>query len=117
MSETEKQIVLIILDHIEVCRQRFESIVKADDFIYLPDGGLKLDAISMRLQAIAENVKRIVKMQPSLQQKYPEINWDDIIRFRNFISHHYELLDHEIVFHICNVHLPLLKSALQKEIE
>ncbi len=117
MSEIEKQIFEIILDHIVVCDDRFAIIKKADDFILTREGSLILDAISMRLQAIGENMKRVNSLLPDLQQRYPKINWDDIIRFRDFISHHYELLDHEIVFNICNIHLPVLKSALENELK
>jgi len=115
MSEIEKEILEIILEHISVCEERFASIEQPSDFVNSSEGNLILDSIAARLQAIGENVKRVIKHYPDLQKKYPEVNWDDIVRFRDFISHHYELLDHEIVFNICSVHLPLLKSVLEKE--
>ena len=59
MSEVERQIILIVLEHIAVCNNRFSSINNAEDFVSLSDGDLKLDAIAMRLLAIGENVKKI----------------------------------------------------------
>ncbi len=74
MSEFEKQIISIILDHITVCEKRFAPIATASDFIFTADGNLRLDAIAMRLQAIGENIKRMERLLPALQQNYPAIN-------------------------------------------
>ena len=92
MSEIEKEILEIILEHISVCEERFASIEQPSDFVNSSEGNLILDSIAARLQAIGENVKRVIKHYPDFQKKYPEVNWDDIVRFRDFISHHYELL-------------------------
>ncbi len=116
MSDSQKQILRIILEHIEVCEIRFAGIKNANDFIDSRDGNLILDAIGMRLQAAGESTKKLLKLIPEIQSKYPEINWGDIVMFRDFISHHYELLDYEIVYDICNIHLPKLKIALTKEL-
>jgi len=116
MSEAEKHSYEIILEHINVCNERFKSIQQASDFISTKEGNTILDAIVTRLQAIGENLKRILKHKPELSKKYPTVNWNDIIQFRDFISHHYELLDYEIVFDICKVHLPLLKEVLESEL-
>src|SRR5205823_1912862 len=106
MSEIEKQILEIILEHIAVCEERFSTIKQPSDFINTAEGNLLLYAMAARLQASGENIKHVIKHHPHLQEKYPGINWDDIARFRDFISHHYELLDHEGVYNICSVHLP-----------
>jgi uncharacterized protein with HEPN domain len=71
--------------------------------------------MNMRLQALGENIKRAVKIDKQLLQKHPEVDWNTIIRFRDFISHHYELLDHEVVFDIGKHHLSVLKLAIEKE--
>ena len=116
MSEKEIHIYNIILEHIEVCNKRFATIKEAGDFTKTAEGNTILDAIVTRLQAIGENVKRLIKQNTELQVKYPQINWYEIIQFRDFISHHYELLDYEIVFEICTIHLPLLKNTITTEI-
>jgi uncharacterized protein with HEPN domain len=51
-----------------------------------------------------------------LQTNYPEIEWNKIIRFRDFISHHYEMLDYEIVFEICEDYLPKLEVVIKTEL-
>ena len=35
------------------------------------------------------------------------------MKLRDIISHHYEHMDHEIVYDICKNHLPSLKKAVQ----
>jgi uncharacterized protein with HEPN domain len=68
----------------------------------------------MRLQVVGESVRKIQKIKTSFFERYPEIEWDKIARFRDFVSHHYSQVDHEIVFDICKVHIPQLKIVLNK---
>ena len=68
----------------------------------------------MRLQVVGESVIKIQKIKPSFLKRYSEIEWDKIARFRDFVSHHYSQVDHEIAFDICKVHIPQLKDALNK---
>jgi len=117
MFEEEKYGFETILNHILVCEKRFSRINTPNDFVSTEDGNLMLDAIVARLQPIAENVKRIIKYNPSIINKYPEIEWEKIIKFRDFISHHYELLDYEVVFDICEINLPQLKSVMLQELK
>jgi uncharacterized protein with HEPN domain len=73
-------------------------------------------SIVTRLQAIGENIKSILRKENHLEIEYPEIEWFKIIRFRDFISHHYEMLDYEIVFEICENFLPNLKKVILLEL-
>jgi uncharacterized protein with HEPN domain len=68
----------------------------------------------MRLQIIGELVKKIDKLEPNLLEKYPEIEWPNIMKLRDIISHHYEQVDHEIIYDICKNHIPLLNSVLEQ---
>ena len=104
----------IILESIELVEERFSKINQADEFVTGPEGVLLLDAISMRLQVIGETVKKISKIESSLFERYPDVEWSKIMRLRDIISHHYEMVDHEIIFDICENHLPELKSTIQK---
>ena len=105
-----------ILDHIEICEKRYATIKTPEDFVKTEEGLLFLDAIVVRLQAIGENIKNLAsKNAPLLENK--KIEWDKIIRFRDFISHHYELLDYEIVFEIGQIFLPKLKMIVESEIQ
>ena len=76
-----------------------------------------LDAITTRLQALGENIKSLNKTNDTLEIKYPKVEWQKIIMFRDFISHHYEKLDYEVIFDICKTDLPLLKAAIVAELK
>ncbi len=81
MSEIEKYILEIILEHLNVCEKRFLEIKTPNDFVSTEYGGVILDSIVTRLQAIGENIKRIQKQNTNLQQKHPHIEWNKIVQF------------------------------------
>lgn len=104
----------LIIESIRLVQERFSRIRVPDDFVLAREGVTLLDAISMRLQVIGESVKRIEKTDLSLLQRYADIEWDKIARFRDLVSHHYEQVDHEIVYDICETHIPKLREVIQK---
>jgi uncharacterized protein with HEPN domain len=75
-----------------------------------------LETILDHITAIGENLKNTSRKHNLLEENYPEIEWDKIIRFRDFISHHYEMLDYEIVYEICKVYLPKLEVVIKAEL-
>jgi uncharacterized protein with HEPN domain len=66
----------LILESIFLIETRFSKINSADDLISSADGVFILDAIAMRLQVVGELLKKVNKMDKSLLEKYPEIEWD-----------------------------------------
>ena len=107
----------IIIESIELIENRFGRIDSANDFVSNANGILILDAVSMSLQIIGELLKKIDKIDSTLFNKYPEVEWEKIMRLRDIISHHYEMIDHEIIYDICRNHIPKLKSAVQKIVD
>lgn len=102
-----------ILDSIEMIEIRFVGIAKSDDFVMNADGVLMLDSICMRLQIIGELLKKIQKIDPAILKRYPQIEWPHIMKLRDIISHHYNYVDHEIIYDICQNNMPALKKTLQ----
>jgi uncharacterized protein with HEPN domain len=102
-----------IAECIGLIQERFAKIRVPDDFVLTPEGITLLDAVSMRLQVIGETVKQIQKTNPSFLTSYSSIDWDKIARFRDLVSHHYEHIDHEIVYDICKTHIPKLGEVIQ----
>ena len=118
MSEDEILDILdLMLESISLVQFRFAKIGESEDFVSTSDGVTLLDAISMRLQVIGESVKRIQKKDLSLLNRFAEIEWDKIARFRDLVSHHYDHVDHEIVYDICQNHIPRLKDTIGKMIK
>jgi uncharacterized protein with HEPN domain len=98
---------------IDLIQERFSSITRPDDFVLSPDGVLLLDSISMRLQIVGELLKKTNKMDPTIFERYQDIEWSNIMKMRDLISHHYNLIDHEIIFDICENNLTALKIAIK----
>jgi uncharacterized protein with HEPN domain len=106
--------LFLISESIELVLNRFEDIRKPDDFVLDDNGVTILDSIAMRLQVIGELLKKIEKANHSFLKNYDEINWENIMRLRDIVSHHYEKIDHEIIYDIRQNHLPPLKKTIQE---
>jgi uncharacterized protein with HEPN domain len=105
-----------ILDSIELIEIRFAGIAQPDNLVMNADGVLVLDSICMRLQVIGELLKKIDKINAAIWERYPQIEWPNIIKLRDIISHHYTQVDHEIIYDICQNNLPDLKKVVQQMI-
>ena len=114
LKEETADLLDSMLASIELVESRFQELQAPDEFIKSPEGVTLLDAISMRLQVIGETVRKIQKTDPEVLTLSSEIEWDKIARFRDLVSHHYNQVDHEIVYDICKVHIPKLKNTLKK---
>lgn len=104
----------LILESISIIHERMSAIISADQFVSSPHGIMLLDSIAIRLQLIGEQTKGINKLDKFLLPKFPNVEWNKIMRLRDLISHHYEDIDYEIVFQICKDELPKLKTELQE---
>ncbi len=103
------------MESIILIKKRFSKISSSDDFLYSDEGLEKLDSIAMRLQSIGEAVKNINKRDKELLLKVANDRyWSEIIKTRDFISHHYVDLDSEVVYDICNNELAILEEKILK---
>lgn len=101
-----------ILDSIEIISKRTKDINTADDFLENDFNLTIYDAVVMRLQIIGELIKSIQTKDQIFFKQYNQISWNEIIRMRDKISHHYLDLDVEIVFNICKENIPELKKVI-----
>ena len=118
----DKDLVLGILrqitNSINVILKRFSSIESPDDFVRDEKGLEKLDSICMQLIAIGEALKKIDNVtEGTLLIKYPQVEWDKAKKMRDIIAHHYFDIDEEVVFTVCQKHLPVMLKAVEKIIE
>lgn len=103
----------LISASLDLISKRFSKICHPDDFVSDESGVLILDAIAMRLQVVGESLKKIDKKDRAFLRGYGDINWDNIMRLRDIVSHHYDRVDHEIIFDICKNHLPELRKTIR----
>ncbi len=114
MSDSSlQQRIELVLRVIGIIEKRMRKIHTADDFVADDDGLTMMDAVAMRLQQISETVKKIDKAAPDLLPS-AGVDVKSIIRFRDFISHHYDEADYEVLFDICKIAIPELKMQLLK---
>lgn len=112
-KSTTLELIDFILESIRLINRRFKAIKSSDDFLNGDDGLDKLDAISMRIQAIGESLKNLDKREKELLLKVADKNyWSRIIKTRDFISHHYVDIDSETVFDICTNELDELERKI-----
>jgi uncharacterized protein with HEPN domain len=77
-------------------------------------------AVAHALAGAVENVKEYAhdnERLQYLQTAYPKIPWTLIIRFRDKIIHHYEVLDQDILYEFATLQLPELMTAIQSIID
>jgi uncharacterized protein with HEPN domain len=118
----DKELVLEILrqiaNSINIVLKRFSIIRNPDDFVKSEEGLEKLDSICMQLIAIGEGLKKIDKVtEGTLLTKYSQVEWNKAKRMRDIIAHHYFDIDEEIVFTVCQKHLPLMLKVVKRMIE
>jgi len=101
-----------ILESIDLIEERFKKIKSAAIFNSSKEGLETMDSIAMRLQHIAENIKKINHLQPEFFENQILLDPNPIIGFRDFISHHYEKTDADIIFDICVSDISVLKEKI-----
>jgi len=112
---TTKELLEFILESLSLVKKRFQNIKSSDDFLQNDAGLEKLDSIAMRLQSIGEALKNLMKREKELLLNVAdETYWSEIIKTRDFISHHYVAIDAEVVFDICSNEIEALEQKILK---
>lgn len=95
-----------VIDHLE-------PLTEADDLLNREDGRLRLDAATMVLIAIGEQVKNIEKGVPTgFFDSHPEVDWTKAKAMRDRISHDYFGVNHRIVFVTVKRDIPVMLKAV-----
>lgn len=112
---TTAELIEFILESLRLITRRFSGISSSDDFLDTDEGLDKLDAISMRLQAIGEALKNLDKRQKELLLMVADKEyWSKIIRTREILTHHYIDIDAETIYMICDEKLEELEEKILK---
>jgi len=120
MSEIDWELIEDILQKVQkalmTIEKRFRQVPDVE-FFRTEEGQERLDGICMLFEAIGESFKNIDKYsKKSFLSRYPEIDWKNIIGFRNIIAHNYFDIDDEAVFDNCRNHLPPLLETVERMI-
>ncbi|MGE4295197.1 MAG: DUF86 domain-containing protein [Campylobacterales bacterium] len=117
MSDLAKDILSDLAETIAVIQERTKDLKTADDFLSDDAAIMLYDSVVMRLQVAGELVKKLIKLAPDVPVRFPKTDWSSIIKMRDKISHHYLDLDSEIIFDICQRHLPSLEAAVARMLD
>ena len=112
--DTTKDRLEQIIESIELIISRCENINDANEFLLSPDNMMRFDSCVMRLQAIGEQIGKLLKEDNCPFDKYPEIPWVAAYDMRNFISHEYANIDEAIVFDVIKEDLPRMQEVVKK---
>lgn len=67
----------------------------------------------MMLIAIGEQLKQLdAAVGFQLDVQYPQVDWKGAKGIRDFLSHHYFVLDAEVIFDVCQNKIAGLKQAI-----
>ncbi len=59
-------------------------------------------------------LRRLKKYKKGFSQDELKLDINSIVRFRDLVSHHYDLLDYEVIFNICKAEIPIVTTAVKK---
>jgi uncharacterized protein with HEPN domain len=104
----------LYLIHISECIQKIESYIAKMDKNGFMTSGLVQDAVLRNLQILSESSQRI---SIERQLRHPEVNWRQIIGFRNILVHEYLGVDLERVWNVLENDLPGLKRSIQRMLD
>ena len=115
----DKELVLNELLNIETSINSISKwtcdVKVADDFALTQSGVILLNAVCMQLIAIGEELKKIDKRtNKDFLKNYKDIDWQEIMKNRDFVAHHYFDIDFGIVFDTIKNDLPVLKKTILK---
>ncbi len=101
-------LVLQALDQIEAYRPSTES-----EFV---ENQMVQDAILMRLQQAGENLIKVRDMEPGDPDRLPE-SWHRLIGLRHVISHGYDAVHPEIIWHIITCEIGPFRSTVETALD
>ena len=109
MSAAKNYVALMLL-HCEKALAKMDGRTRQD---WVNDENFR-DAVCMRLMSLTECIKEYLKDTPALSNEFPHISWDNIVRFRDKIAHHYEGIDYDIVWEILETDITPLYEVIRE---
>jgi uncharacterized protein with HEPN domain len=100
----------LYIHHVLDCVRRIERYCQDGEKAFR-ESELIQDAVLRNLQTLAESTQRVSER---LKASHPEIDWRPIAGFRNTLVHDYLGINIDRVWEIVSVHLPVLRSQMEK---
>lgn len=94
---------ILYLEDIALSMKRVEEYIHGLDFQHFKWDYKTVDAVIRNFEIIGEASKNV---PGRIKEKYSNIPWEEMYRFRNRISHEYFGIDYEILWDIATKYLP-----------
>ena len=99
--------------------QRLNDILESTDFLFeMTSAGSATFFADRYLQLAAERLLEIIgeaanALSSDIRDNYPEIAWDEIIRLRHLLAHHYHRIDPAHIWSIATNEIPTLSTVIR----
>lgn len=110
MSKKKRDYVLFIEDIVKMI-EKIERYTQGKSFEDFSKDEMAIDAIIRNFEIIGEAASNIPK---EIQEKYPYVEWKEMIGFRNVIIHNYFGINLKTVWNTVKNNIPLLKEHIIK---
>jgi uncharacterized protein with HEPN domain len=88
--------------------QQFTANIDEKTFV---DDAMRTDSVIHNLMVIGEATKNLPE---SILQLQPQLPWNKIIRFRDYVAHHYWGLNLSVIWSIVQTDIPPLHKAIEE---
>ncbi len=72
------------------------------------------DAVERRLEIICEATKALLRLQPDLPTRLPDIPWAEISHMREKLAHDYDNINVDVIWFTVSEDMAPLKAAVQQ---
>ena len=115
-------LVLGILEKVQkslmTIERRFQDVPDAEYFSRSELGEERKDGICMQFATVGDSFRQIDKQtNKTFLSRFTEIDWKQVIGFRDKLAHDYYRIDDNTLFVICQTHLPPLLATVNRMIE
>jgi len=106
-----KRDYLLFLEDIIDAIQKIEKYTKTETFETFAINDMAVDAVIRNFEIIGEAARNVPK---EIQEKYPYVEWKEMIGFRNVLIHGYFGINFRNVWNTTKNNIPLLKEHILK---
>ncbi|MBI2471312.1 MAG: DUF86 domain-containing protein [Planctomycetes bacterium] len=110
MSEEKRDYVLFMEDIVEMIG-KIDRYTQGKSFKDFSEDEKTIDAVIRNFEIIGEAARNIPK---EIQEKYPYVEWKEMIGFRNVIIHDYFGINLKTIWNTIKNHIPQLKGHIVK---
>lgn len=109
-----KRDVRLFLKDILKAIKKTQRFVSGKNFGNFEHNDLLIDGVTRNLEVIGEAAKQIPE---DFRKRYKQINWNQVVGFRNIAIHEYFEVDIEMVWTIATKQLDPVKQAVKRMID